>query len=163
MAAPSLASVSGLAADPRALSTLRGQAHTDSPESLRAAARQFEALILDQLMRRTPDNPFIMGTTGTGASNYINGASLKLVFGASIKIIFGFPGASEIRLAAVRGEAPEEQTYPGAAAEVAQVWIAVRAALRQVLERTTLADVAAHELPDHVRALLDDPEVWSRR
>ena len=58
----------------------------------------------DQLMRRTPDNPFIMGTTGTGASNYINGASLKLVFGASIKIIFGFPGASEIRLAAVRGE-----------------------------------------------------------
>ena len=58
----------------------------------------------EELMQRTPDHPFIMGTTGTGASNYINGASLKLVFGANIKIIFGFPGASEIRLAAMRGE-----------------------------------------------------------
>jgi Rrf2 family protein len=66
-------------------------------------------------------------------------------------------------LAAVRGEAPEEQAYPGAASDVAAVWIAVRAALRDVLERTTLADLAAHELPDHVRALLEDPEVWSRR
>jgi Rrf2 family protein len=66
-------------------------------------------------------------------------------------------------LAAVRGEAPEEQSYPGAASDVAAVWIAVRAALRDVLERTTLADLAAHELPDHVRALLEDPEVWSRR
>lgn len=58
----------------------------------------------DDLMKKTADHPFIMGTTGTGASNYINGASLRLVFNAHIKIIFGFPGASEIRLAAVRGE-----------------------------------------------------------
>lgn len=66
-------------------------------------------------------------------------------------------------LAAVRGEAPEDQAYPGAAAEVARVWVAVRAALREVLERTTLADVVAHELPGHVRSLLEDPEAWSRR
>lgn len=58
----------------------------------------------DELMKKTKDAPFIMGTTGTGASNYINGASLREVFGANIKIIFGFPGASEIRLAAARGE-----------------------------------------------------------
>jgi tripartite-type tricarboxylate transporter receptor subunit TctC len=58
----------------------------------------------DELMKKTPKHPFIMGTTGTGASNYINGASLREVFGANIKIIFGFPGASEIRLAAMRGE-----------------------------------------------------------
>jgi len=38
---------------------------------------------LDGLMRRGPDKPFIMGTTGTGASNYINGMSLKEVFGAN--------------------------------------------------------------------------------
>jgi len=66
-------------------------------------------------------------------------------------------------LAAVRGEAPEDQTYPGAASEVPRIWIAVRAALREVLERTTLADLVAHALPDHVSALLEDPEAWSRR
>ncbi|MFM7616420.1 MAG: RrF2 family transcriptional regulator [Actinomycetes bacterium] len=66
-------------------------------------------------------------------------------------------------LAAVRGEAPEDQTYPGAAAEVPRIWIAVRAALREVLERTMLADLVAHELPSHVSALLEDPGAWSRR
>lgn len=66
-------------------------------------------------------------------------------------------------LAAVRGEAPEDQAYPGAATEVPRIWIAVRAALREVLEGTTLADLVAHELPAHVGALLEDPEAWRRR
>lgn len=56
------------------------------------------------LMNRTKERPFIMGTTGTGASNYINGSSLRDVFGANLKIIMGFPGATEIRLAIERGE-----------------------------------------------------------
>lgn len=58
----------------------------------------------DDLMRRSKDNPFIMGTTGTGASNYINGASLREIFGAHLRIIMGFPGSSELRLAIERGE-----------------------------------------------------------
>jgi tripartite-type tricarboxylate transporter receptor subunit TctC len=58
----------------------------------------------NDLMRRTKDRPFIMGTTGTGASNYINGKSLVLVFQANLKIILGFPGSTELRLAVERGE-----------------------------------------------------------
>jgi tripartite-type tricarboxylate transporter receptor subunit TctC len=58
----------------------------------------------DDLMRRTKDRPFIMGTTGTGASNYINGQSLVLAFQANLKIIMGFPGSTELRLAVERGE-----------------------------------------------------------
>ncbi|HWG04741.1 MAG TPA: hypothetical protein VG271_06990, partial [Beijerinckiaceae bacterium] len=58
----------------------------------------------DDLMKRTPSNPFIMGTTGTGASNYINGASLRDIFHANLKIILGFPGSAELRVAAERGE-----------------------------------------------------------
>ena len=58
----------------------------------------------DDMMRLPKDAPFIMGTTGTGASNYINGASLREVLGANIKIIMGFPGSSEMRLAIERGE-----------------------------------------------------------
>jgi hypothetical protein len=48
---------------------------------------------------------------------------------------------------------PEETTYAGAATELREVWIALRASLRAVLERTTLADVAAGRLPDDVAAL----------
>ena len=58
----------------------------------------------DDLMRRSKDKPFIMGTTGTGASNYINGESLALVFGANVKIVLGFPGSTQLRLAVERGE-----------------------------------------------------------
>jgi hypothetical protein len=45
-----------------------------------------------------------MGSTGSGASNYINGMSLSEVFNAPVKIIIGFPGSSEMRLAIERGE-----------------------------------------------------------
>ena len=66
-------------------------------------------------------------------------------------------------LAAVRGEAPEDQEYPGPAARVVDVWIAVRAALRTVLETTTLADLAGGVLPAAVEELLARPDAWSRR
>lgn len=66
-------------------------------------------------------------------------------------------------LAAVRGEAPEDLDYPGSAAGLRDVWIALRASLRSVLETVTLADVASGGLPPSVRALLDDPAAWTRR
>lgn len=58
----------------------------------------------DDLMARGENAPFIMGTTGTGASNYINGMSLKLVLGAPVRIIMGFPGSAELRIGVERGE-----------------------------------------------------------
>ena len=66
-------------------------------------------------------------------------------------------------LASVRGRRPEEVAYDGAAEPLQQVWIAVRANLRAVLERTTLADLAAGALPEDVRRLADDPEAWTTR
>ena len=43
------------------------------------------------------------------------------------------------------------------------LWIAVRAALRSVLERVTVADLAAGELPAEVAALVSDPDAWDDR
>jgi hypothetical protein len=39
----------------------------------------------------------------------------------------------------------------------------VRASLRTVVERVTLADLAAGDLPRHVQELADDPEAWVTR
>ncbi len=66
-------------------------------------------------------------------------------------------------LAGVRDAAPEDVAYTGAAASLRDVWIALRANMRAVLETTTLADVASGRLPRHVRALLRDPSAWVRR
>jgi Rrf2 family protein len=66
-------------------------------------------------------------------------------------------------LAGVRDDAPEDVAYPGAARRLRDVWIALRASMRAVLEGTTLADVAAGKLPKQVRKLLEEPSAWTRR
>jgi Rrf2 family protein len=64
-------------------------------------------------------------------------------------------------LANVRGVRSEQVVYAGTAEPLRDVWVAVRASLRSVLEGVTLADLARGELPDHVRALADAPDAWS--
>jgi Rrf2 family protein len=66
-------------------------------------------------------------------------------------------------LAEVRGLRPHETTYSGVAEHLPQVWVAVRAAIRAVLDETTLAHVLSGELPAHVAELLDTPEAWLPR
>jgi Rrf2 family protein len=55
-------------------------------------------------------------------------------------------------LANVRDLSLTSLEYPGAAAALPDVWRAVRTSLRQVLEATTLADLASGTLPELVRA-----------
>lgn len=63
-------------------------------------------------------------------------------------------------LAQVGGERPEELNYSGAATNLQQVWVAVRAAERSILDAVTLADVVAGRLPASVEQLLGDPAAW---
>ncbi len=55
----------------------------------------------EDMMKR---KEFILGGTGKGSGNYINGAILRLVFGAPVKQVLGFPGGAEKRIALERGE-----------------------------------------------------------
>jgi Rrf2 family protein len=68
--------------------------------------------------------------------------------------------AVEGPLANVRGEWPEAVEYPGAAESLQEVWIAVRANLRAVLESVTLAHLAEGNLPKPVTILTQDPKAW---
>jgi Rrf2 family protein len=71
--------------------------------------------------------------------------------------------AVEGPLANVRGQSPDQLEYEGSAERLREVWVAVRASLRSVLEQVTLADLARGELPPHVVELTKDPEAWVRR
>ena len=64
------------------------------------------------------------------------------------------------QLLGVRGERPENVTYPGVAEPLQQVWIALRANERAVLEQVTLADIVSGTLPDMVRLLTENPSAW---
>jgi Rrf2 family protein len=64
-------------------------------------------------------------------------------------------------LANVRGVRPEALAFEGSAEPLRDVWVAVRASLRSVLEHVTLADLAAGSLPGNVRELAADPDAWA--
>jgi Rrf2 family protein len=71
--------------------------------------------------------------------------------------------AVEGPLANIQDAAPEMTEYPGGAAHLRDVWVAVRANLRAVLERLTLAQVAAGDLPPEIRELIADRDAWVAR
>ncbi len=60
----------------------------------------------------------------------------------------------------VNGERPGDLSYPEPAGGLVPLWVAVRAALRQVLEQVTLADLVAGTLPDPVLALTRSEGAW---
>ena len=64
-------------------------------------------------------------------------------------------------MAGVRGNRPEDVHYDGSARALQDVWIAVRASLRVVLEHVTIADVASGNLPAAVTNFSADPDAWT--
>ncbi len=96
-------------------------------------------------------------TSGTAAAGY------RLARQPSAITIADVIRAVEGPLVTVRGSRPEEAHYPGAAGELPRVWIALRKNLRNVVERVTIADLAASKLPFEITALASDPEAWVTR
>jgi DNA-binding IscR family transcriptional regulator len=66
-------------------------------------------------------------------------------------------------LANVHDMSLSEISYHGHAKRLREVWMAVRASLRSVLETTTLADLAAGTLPDQVKELASTYQAEERR
>jgi Rrf2 family protein len=66
-------------------------------------------------------------------------------------------------LAAVRGLRPEDTEYDGAATALPHVWIALRTAVRDVLENVSRADLVSGHLPARVERLTSSPAAWQRR
>jgi len=71
--------------------------------------------------------------------------------------------AVEGPIAHVQSGPPESIEYRGSAEHLQEVWIAVRASLRAVLEHVTLADLVSGELPREVRDLAAEPDAWAPR
>ncbi|CAM3478714.1 RrF2 family transcriptional regulator [Stackebrandtia soli] len=63
-------------------------------------------------------------------------------------------------LVGVRGQRPEHVDYRGPARSLQDVWIALRASERRILEAVSLESVASGELPEEVAKLSTDPAAW---
>jgi len=71
--------------------------------------------------------------------------------------------AVEGPIAHVQSDPPESIEYRGNAEHLQEVWIAVRANLRAVLEHVTLADLVSGEMPTLVEELAAEPDAWAPR
>jgi Rrf2 family protein len=63
-------------------------------------------------------------------------------------------------LATVRGQRPTALAYDGSAEALQELWIALRANIRSVLETVTIADVANAKLPARVKKIAAAPDAW---
>ena len=63
----------------------------------------------------------------------------------------------------MRGEPADELDYADDVKPLQEVWIALRANIREILETVTLADVVAGQLPEPVRKIASQPGVWQTR
>lgn len=66
-------------------------------------------------------------------------------------------------LASVGELRPDELDYPESSAHLQDVWVAVRSALRGVLEKTTIADVRDGRLPATTKRLAAADDAWLPR
>ncbi len=114
--------------------------------------RKFVEAILGELRRAQ----LVRSQRGASGGYALALPAAEITLGAVIRVVDG-------PLAEVRGLRPHETNYVGVAAHLPEVWIAVRASLRRVLDEVTLAHVLAGKLPPAVRRLSAEPDAWLPR
>ena len=114
--------------------------------------RKFVEAILGELRR----SGLVRSQRGAEGGYALARPAREVTLGAVIRAVDG-------PLAEVRGRRPHETAYSGVAQHLPEVWVAVRASLRRVLDDTTLEHVLTGKLPPHVRRMLDSPDAWLPR
>jgi Rrf2 family protein len=114
--------------------------------------RKFLETILADLRRAD----LVRGQRGVDGGYVLTRPPAEVAVGQVLRAVDG-------PLAGVRGVRPEDAMYEGTAAHLQQLWVAVRAAVRNVLDEVTLADVVRGRLPAHVRRLTASPDAWHPR
>jgi Rrf2 family protein len=118
-----------------------------------AASQQIPLKFLTNILQQLKTAGLVNTNRGSEGGYWLARPAERITLADVIRAVDG-------PLANVRGEAPEAVLYAGTAEPLREVWIAVRASLRSILEHVTLADVAHNHLPDVVKGLAADPLAW---
>ncbi|MFE3167759.1 RrF2 family transcriptional regulator [Streptomyces sp. NPDC059224] len=109
-----------------------------------SARQDIPVRFLFEVLRALRMAGLVRSVRGPGGGYVLAAAAEEISLAAVIRAVDG-------PLAKVRDLSLGGLEYPGAAAVLPDVWRAVRASLRQVLETTSCADLARGELPELVR------------
>lgn len=119
-----------------------------------AQAQEIPLKFLENILGDLRQAGLVRSQRGAEGGYWLARPAAEITLAAVIRAVEG-------PLANVRGVRPDAVEYAGSSEPLREVWIAVRASLRSVLEATTLADVAGGELPGVVRELAADPDAWA--
>ena len=141
----------------RAVVELAGSAQ-DAPRKVDDVARAQEIPVsfLENILTQLRSTGIVRSQRGPEGGYWLARPAEELNLAQVIRAVEG-------PLVGIRGQRPEEVEYVGSATALQQVWIALRANLRKVLEHVTVADVAAGKLPEEVVALTGAEEAWQTR
>jgi Rrf2 family protein len=119
-----------------------------------ATAQEIPAKFLESILVQLRRGGLVSAQRGPDGGYWLTRPAEEMTLADVIRIIDG-------PLANIRGQRPEDLGYQGAAGALKEVWIALRASERQILESVTVADVASGDLPRRVRKLTTDPAAWA--
>jgi Rrf2 family protein len=119
-----------------------------------ARAQQIPPKFLESILLQLRRGGIVHAQRGPEGGYWLTRPAAEISLAHIIRVIDG-------PLATVRGQRPEDLGYHGAARALQEVWIALRASEREILEIVTIADVASGKLPERVRDLVADPKAWT--
>lgn len=111
---------------------------------------------LDTILTELRYAGLVRGSTGAEGGYWLARPPEDLTLAEIIREVDG-------PLGSVHGQPPDELTFLGNAKPLQEVWIALRANMREVLESVTIADLVSGQLPEPIGRIVSDPDVWQPR
>jgi Rrf2 family protein len=118
-----------------------------------AEAQDIPPRYLESILLQLRQGGLLIGQRGSGGGYTLGRGADKITIADVSRAVDG-------PLALVQGQRPEHIVYEGSSANLGELWIGLRAAIRSVMENVTIADLLSGELPATLRTLIDDPEAW---
>jgi Rrf2 family protein len=118
-----------------------------------AAAQDIPINFLENILSLLRNAGFVMSRRGAEGGYWLAVPAERITVADIVRVMDG-------PLAAVRGVRPSETEFPGPAGPLRDVWVAVRASLRAVLDEVTIADIVHNDLPPVVSEWTSRAGAW---
>ena len=142
----------------RAAIELASEASADSPikGTVVSKAQKIPLRFLENILNELRHAGIVQSQRGSEGGYWLARSADDITVAEIIRAVEG-------PLASVRGERPEDLEYRGEAEPLRDVWVALRANIRQILESVTLADVVSGSLPEPIGTLAQHPDAALQR
>lgn len=118
-----------------------------------AASQSIPVKFLESIMAELKHGGIVSSQRGADGGYWLARPAEEITVAEVMRVVEG-------PLASVREQRPEDVDYHGSAEHLKEVWVALRANMRAVLESTSLADIVADDLPRGVIDLTKRDESW---